>query len=99
MDGPDYPPPDSHEDRTQEPYECRPGKIVYLAVRPSFHSFPALVHDVSANGIGFLLNRSLEPGTVLALQLRGGRPGTSLIRMAHVIHARPPLPVRDTPSI
>lgn len=87
------------EGRAQKRYHCRPRTVVRLAVRPSFRSFLALVRDVSAGGIGFLLDHPLETGTVLALQLRGGRPGTSTVRMARVVHVRRHLPVRDAPWV
>src|SRR5262245_46466326 len=87
------------EGRRQRRHPCRTARIVQLAVRPSFRSFPALVHDVSADGIGFLLDRPLDPGTVLALQLRSERPGTSVIRMARVVHVRRHLPVNNAPWI
>ena len=99
MDRLDEPAPTGREGRTQERYHCRPRTLVRLAVRPSFQSFPALVHDISAEGIGFLLDRPLDPGTVLALQLDGERPGISTIRMAHVIHVRRHLPVNDAPWV
>jgi hypothetical protein len=57
------------------------------------------VHDVSADGIGFLLDRPLDLETVLALQLRGERPGTSVIRMARVVHVRRHLPVKNAPWV
>lgn len=87
------------EGRRQRRYRCRGERIVRLAVRPSFQSFPALVHDVSTDGIGFLLDRPLDLGTVLALQLRGERPGGSVIRMARVVHIRRHLPVKNAPWI
>ena len=97
------PPDESHpagpSGRSQQRYHCRPRTVMRLAIRPSFQSFPALVHEVSAGGIAFLLDQKLEPGTVLALQLHGGQPGTSLIRMAHVVHVRRHLPVRDAPWV
>jgi len=99
MSRPDEPRPAGREGRSHKRYHCRPRTVVRLAVRPSFQSFPALVRDVSAGGIGFLLDRPLEPGTVLALQLRGGRPGTSVVRMARVVHLRRHLPVRDAPWV
>jgi hypothetical protein len=99
MDRPDEPAPAGQDSRSQERYQCRPRTLVRLAVRPSFQSFPALAHDISAEGIGFLFNRPLEAGTVLALQLDGERPGISLIRMAQVIHSRRHLPVTDAPWI
>jgi hypothetical protein len=66
---------------------CGKGTVIYLAERPHFSSVRSLVRDVSRGGIAFFFNRSLEPGTVLALQLRGRLPGTSCIRSAKVIHA------------
>jgi len=87
------------EGRGKRRYRCREKGIVQLAVRPSFQSFPALVHDVSANGIGFLLDRSLTLDTVLALQLQGERPGISVIRMARVVHVRRHLPVKNAPWV
>jgi hypothetical protein len=99
MDQPDEPQLAGQDTRSQERYQCRPRTIVRLAVRPSFQNFPALVHDVSAEGIGFLLDHPLEPGTVLALQLDGERPGISVIRMAHVVHVRRHLPVADAPWV
>jgi hypothetical protein len=87
------------EARAHRRYRCRENSVVYLAVRPSFHSFPALARDVSVGGLGLLLDRPLNPGTVLALQLRGGRPGTSVTRMARVVHVRRHLPVKNPPWV
>jgi hypothetical protein len=42
--------------------------------------------DVGPEGIGFLTERPLRPGTVLALQVLCGVPGASLSRVARVIH-------------
>ncbi len=87
------------DDRDGARHPAPEPRVVRLAIRPSFQSFPALVHDVSATGIGFLLDRPLESGTVLALQLRGERPGASFIRMARVVHARRHLPVKNAPWV
>ena len=57
------------------------------------------MHDVSADGIGFLLDRALDLDTVLALQLQGEQPGTSVIRMARVVHVRRHLPVKKAPWV
>lgn len=95
----DEPLPAGRDARSQERYHCRPRTVIRLAVRPSFRSFPALVHDVSADGIGILLDQPLEPGTVLAVQLHGERPGLSMIRLAHVVNVRRHLPVRNAPWI
>src|SRR2546423_6021822 len=85
------------EGRTQKRYRCREKKIVRFAVRPTFQNFQALVRDVSALGIGFLFDRALEPGTVLALQLKGDQPGLSLVRTARVVHIRRHMLVKDSP--
>src|SRR5437588_256056 len=87
------------EGRTQKRYRCRAKKIVRFAIRPTFQNFEALVRDVSASGIGILFDRALEPGTVLALQIKGSLPGTSMVRMAKVVHLRRHFPVRDAPWV
>jgi hypothetical protein len=85
------------EGRTQKRYRCREEQVVRLALKPTFHNFSALVHDLSRNGIGFLLQEPLDIGSVLALQLRGGQKGTSLVRTAKVVHVGRHLPVRSAP--
>jgi hypothetical protein len=78
-------------DRRREPRRpcCWEHTLIRVAVRPSFHPFPARVRDVFARGIGLLHQAPLEPGTVLALQLRAGVRGTSCIRTARVAHCAP----------
>ena len=75
--------------RCEPRHGCWQCPLVRLAIRPRFRSFKAFLQDVSASGIGFFLGSSLEPGTVLALQLKAGLPGTSLVRTAKVVHATP----------
>jgi hypothetical protein len=87
------------EQRTQKRYRCPKHLVVRYAIKPTFRNYPALVHDISVNGIGFLVDGPLEQGTTLALQLRGGSPGTSLIRTARVMHVRRHLPVADAPWV
>jgi hypothetical protein len=48
-----------------------------------------LAVDIGADGIGFLAERPLRPGSVLALQVLRGAPSTSLTRVARVIHCAP----------
>ncbi len=85
------------EGRTHKRFRFRDRKVMRFAVRPSFQNAQALVHDVSVNGIGFILNTPLERGATIALQLQGGRPGTSLVRTAKVVHVRRHLPVDGAP--
>jgi hypothetical protein len=85
--------------RTQKRHRCREEKVVRLAIKPTFQNFSALLHDLSHNGIGFLLQDPLEVGTVLATQLRGGAKGTSVVRTAKVVHVRWHLPVKSAPWV
>jgi hypothetical protein len=87
------------ESRAQKRRPCRQNSVVRLAIRPSFQNYQALVHDVSTTGIAFLLNTPLEEGATLALQLKGGRHGMSMVRTAKVMHVRPHLPVKDAPWV
>jgi hypothetical protein len=45
--------------------------------------------DVGLDGVGFLAERPLRPGTVLALQVLEGPPGASRTRVARVAHCAP----------
>jgi hypothetical protein len=88
------------ESRSEKRYRGRKGSGLRLAIRPSFQNLSALVHDLSASGIGFLLDRPLEPGTTLALQLKFGRDDDdSVVRTARVVHVRPHLPVNNAPWV
>jgi PilZ domain len=62
---------------------------IRLLPRPSFQSFHAFFRDFSIQGIGLIFTRSLEPGTLLALQLRKKKAGMSDILTAEVRHATP----------
>ena len=87
------------EARTQTRYRCYDRTIVRFAIRPSYQNYFALVHDVSINGIGFLIDRPLEPGTVLALQMLGRLEETTVVRTAQVMHVRRHLPIADAPWV
>ena len=62
------------------------GSVVYLAVRPTFGGRRGLLVDVSAGGVGLVLDGPLEPGTALAVQ--PAAPGVEG-RPARVAHCRP----------
>lgn len=87
------------EGRVQTRFRCHERKFLRFAIRPTFQNHYALINDVSVNGIGFVFDKHLEPGTVLALQLRGGRQGTSMVRTARVMHIRRHLPIPDAPWV
>lgn len=65
------------------------GSVLRLAVRPEFRGRRAVLVDVSSGGIGFLLEDSLEPGTVLAFDLQGSAGAGPTTRVARVRHSKP----------
>jgi hypothetical protein len=58
-----------------------------LLTRPHLEYLNAIVDNVSAGGIRLLVDRSLEPGTVMALRLKTGR--SSVLQSARVVYAQP----------
>jgi len=87
------------EGRTSTRFRCRERLFVRFAVKPTFRNIVALVHDVSVNGIGFLIDQPLEAGNLLVMQIRGGSQGLSTVRTAKVMHVRKHLPVPDAPWV
>jgi hypothetical protein len=47
----------------------------------------AMVVDFSVRGLGLLFHRPLDPGSVLAVELRGRRHGLSRILAVRVVHS------------
>jgi PilZ domain len=68
---------------------CVDAGVLRLSVRPEFRGRRALLIDVSAGGIGFLLKDALEAGTVLVFELKGSREGEVVSQIARVRHSRP----------
>lgn len=68
-------------------FPCTGRPIVRLLERPSFKCWMAMVVDFSERGLGLLFHRHLEPGTVLAIELKGRRHGVSRILSVRVVHA------------
>ncbi len=58
-------------------------------MRPGLEARWGHALDVSAHGIGFLAAEPLAPGSVLAIQLRDGTPGASLVRVGRVARCTP----------
>jgi hypothetical protein len=74
------------ERRRQVRQLCDPRPLLNMLVRPNFTCLRAFVHDFCAGGLGLMVQRPLEPGDLVALQLRKGRHGVSCILTARVIH-------------
>jgi hypothetical protein len=82
----DFPSP---ERRTSDRRPCPRRPLIRLLARPNFECLRAGAVNVSAEGIGLVFDRRLEPGTVLAFLLQHSRPGMSRILSARVVHATP----------
>ena len=86
----DSPPRPGGVERRREPrHPCPQEPLLRYVVRPSLEARWGHALDVSARGIGFLAAEPLRPGTVLAIQLRDGAPGASLVRVARVARCTP----------
>jgi hypothetical protein len=70
-------------------YLCVAGNTLRLAIYPEFRGHRALLRDVSSGGLGLLLDRPLEPGATLAVELRSAPDEVCCTRLARVIHVRP----------
>lgn len=68
---------------------CRGKTFALFIIRPSLQCFRVTLRDAAPQGISFLHDAPLEQGTLLALQLGAGMPGSSWVRTAHVAHATP----------
>jgi hypothetical protein len=66
---------------------CGEGVVLRLAIRPEYRAHLSLIQDVSAGGVGLLLSRPLELGSVIAVEV-SIRPGELCTRMARVAHIR-----------
>jgi hypothetical protein len=73
--------------RAADRCSCTDLRLVRLVARPSFQSCAAFVHELSRAGLGLILPRPLDIGTLLALQLRKQHTGLSDILTAQVRHA------------
>ena len=83
--------------RTHSRFVCMDGNLVRLAIRPHFKGRLAMLVDVSEGGISFVMEDALEPGTVLAFELKGADEAQPVGRLARVRHSRPhPVPA-DAP--
>ncbi len=91
--------PPGDEVRTAERRSCgryhyRRQPIVRFLVRPNFQPGRGFLRDLSRHGLALLLTRPLDPGTVLFVQLRGGRRGVTHTQLARVVHAAEQSPGR-----
>jgi hypothetical protein len=75
-------------DRRSQPRRRSRGRaFAQFVVRPSLRCSRVMVCDASAQGLSFLHDGLLEPGTILGVQLAAGTRGASLVRSAVVVNA------------
>jgi hypothetical protein len=85
------------KERRYARYVSFQGDVVRLAVRPAFGGRMAVLLNVSAGGLGFLLDMPLKVGDILALEMSSAAEEGSTVRVARVCHCRPhPVPA-DAP--
>jgi hypothetical protein len=48
--------------------------------------WPTKVRDISATGIGLLVSRRFEPGTILVVEMQGDPPVGERLLLARVVH-------------
>ncbi len=75
--------------RERRSSERQPCGLETSCLRPTDgeHSWDARVIDISATGVGLLLGRRFEPGTLLSFRLEGRSEGQSYNAVARVVHA------------
>jgi hypothetical protein len=83
--GPALAPP-SGERRRWRRRVCRPAPVLCYVPWPDSLGRLGRVVDISPEGIGFLADGPLRPGSVLGLQLLWGLPSASQTRVARVAH-------------
>ena len=67
---------------------CVDSGVIRLSVRPEFRGRRALLVDISAGGIGFLLEEPLDAGMMLVFELKTGTGAEPMNRIARVRHSR-----------
>jgi hypothetical protein len=89
---------DAANQRAHDRHPPADHSILHLAIRPAFGGLPAVLADVSAGGLGLVLDRRLEEGAVLAIDMRGP-DGEGTRRIARVRHCRPCAQPADAPWV
>jgi hypothetical protein len=73
--------------RSKRRRRSRGRAFAWFVARPDLRCFRVMVCDASPQGLSFLHDRVLEPGTVLGVRLAAGTRGDSLTRSAVVVNA------------
>lgn len=89
--------PMGNENRKHARHLCLDGGVLKLAVRPEFRGRRALLIDVSAGGIGFVLADELPIGSVMVFEVQRPPSMDTIGRIAKVRHCRPHATPPDAP--
>jgi hypothetical protein len=76
------------ERRTALRYKAEDGSQS-LAVVHNEHHHPATLHDISAEGVGVILGRPIEPGAIIRVEIRSQARCCWYLKKARVVHAQP----------
>ena len=77
------------ERRTEERYPPSPNTFCSLA-SPVVETFgPVRLKNISREGIGFLTNKKVEPGTLMALELKNNMKATTKVLLVKLMHVTP----------
>jgi hypothetical protein len=79
--------PASAERRFPERYICSRPFDVMLIARPHLQAHRAVVHDFCRQGLGIVIDRSFEIGTLVAIELQSARAGISCVLSGTICHA------------
>jgi hypothetical protein len=78
------------ERRAEERFQCEWRPVVgFIARAKSLYTNRGTICDVSCLGIGMIVDSVLEPGTLIAIQLRKKRNGLSGLLSAKIVRAVP----------
>jgi hypothetical protein len=76
-------------DRRRQPrLTCDPPRPVLLLARPELQRITAYLYDFSSRGMGFVIDRAFDIGTLLAVELQRRHVGLSGTLTAKVRHQR-----------
>jgi c-di-GMP-binding flagellar brake protein YcgR len=78
----------SSDQRQWKRFPCAVTATYQLAASDDPRQFPAKVLDISASGVGLLVDRAVENGTLLSVELHNAPATTAKILLACVVHMR-----------
>jgi hypothetical protein len=75
-----------NERRAWVRFPCDLGSACYPTTSDDHTRWAARMHDVSRGGVGLIVDRRFEPGTILNIQLEGDEQDLPAVLLARVVH-------------